>query len=70
MYLTVLIYTYNICTLSDPNLFATSKQHQSGCPTARPVKPVSPVPSDIEIAQSVTRKGIEQIERHRMLLTS
>ena len=55
-------------TLSNPNLFATSKQRHSGCPTARPVKPVTPVPSDIEIAQSVTRKDIEQFERYRMLL--
>eukprot|EP00913_Durusdinium_trenchii_P018792 g17659.t1 len=28
-------------------------RNKAGCPTARPVKPVSPVPSDIDIAQSV-----------------
>eukprot|EP00435_Cladocopium_sp_Y103_P006050 s948_g1.t4 len=34
-----------------------------GCPTARPVKPVSPVPSDIEIAQSVKPVPVKDVFR-------
>lgn len=34
-----------------------------GCPTARPVKPVSPVPSDIEIAQSVKPVPVKEVFR-------
>ncbi|CAK9035758.1 Formate--tetrahydrofolate ligase (10-formyletrahydrofolate synthetase) (FHS) (FTHFS) (Formyltetrahydrofolate synthetase) [Durusdinium trenchii] len=32
-----------------------------GCPTARPVKPVSPVPSDIDIAQSVKPVPVKEV---------
>ncbi|CAJ1398469.1 unnamed protein product [Effrenium voratum] len=41
--------------------FWSKKSSGAGCPTAKPVKPVSPVPSDIDVAQSVTPVLVKEV---------